>query len=261
MELKQLFNIETLNNLNKNKVFENFSIQIISSHKGLLTMSGDEKLFVLDKFFEILIVELTTLLKRKYGEKSFSPILLSEFFNTFKAKSIDMNVENPEKYRIFSMVHDEPWYVSEAVKKESDEKLDFFPLTSEELSFLEIFKQQLVPRIIDISEEFYLIRNEEQLKLFDFETGKGFDPDFLLFIKLGENLIYLLLIEPKGMKDGATPWDDQWKEEFLEAIDSLHGLNGEKLKVENTKYHLIGLPFYNSKSDEKFRNKFEELFS
>tara|TARA_B100000927_G_scaffold291386_1_gene293325 strand:+ start:3681 stop:6449 length:2769 start_codon:yes stop_codon:yes gene_type:complete len=260
-EIKQLLNIKTFDNLNKNKVFENFSIQIISSHKELLTMSADEKLYVLDKFFEKLIFELTTLLKRKYGEESFKPILLSEFFNNFKEKSIDMNVDNTEKFRIWNMVNKEAWYVSEAVKKESNEKLDFFNLTSEELSFLQFFKHELVPRIIDISEEFYLIRNEEQLKLFDFKTGKGFDPDFLLFIKLEENLIYLLYIEPKGMKDGVTLWDDQWKEEFLEAIDNLYGLNGKKLRVENTKYHLIGLPFYNSESDEKFKNKFDEILN
>ena len=259
-ELKQLFNIETFNNLNKNKIFEKFSINV-SSHKDKQSMSGDEKLYVLDKFFETIIIELTTLLKRKYGEKSFKPVLLSEFFENFKEKSVDMEVKNPEKYRIFAMVDKEPWYVSEAVKKVSNEKLDFLPLTSEELSFLELFKQLLVPRIKEISDEFYLIRNEEQLKLFDFETGKGFDPDFILFIKLEENLIYSVLIEPKGMKkDGETLWDDQWKEDFLEAIDNLYGLNGEKLKVENTKYHLIGLPFYNSSSEEKFRNKFEELF-
>ena len=63
------------------------------------------------------------------------------------------------------------------------------------------------------------------------------------------------------MKDGVTLWDDQWKEEFLEAIDNLYGLNGKKLRVENTKYHLIGLPFYNSESDEKFKNKFDEILN
>jgi type III restriction enzyme len=258
-ELKQLFNIETFDNLNENKVFENFLIEIISSHKDLSTMNGSEKLYVLDQFFEKLIAELTTLLKRKYGEKSFSPILLSEFFGTPKEKSIDMDVDNNEKDRIFKMVAEEPWYVSEAFKKESNEKLMFLSLTSEELSFLELFKQKLVPKVQDISEEFYLIRNEEQLKLFDFETGKGFDPDFLLFIKLKENLIYLLFIEPKGMKDGVPLFDDQWKEEFLIAIDSLHGLSGEKLKVENTKYNLIGLPFYNSKQEEVFTGSFEKI--
>ena len=61
------------------------------------------------------------------------------------------------------------------------------------------------------------------------------------------------------MKDGVPLFDDQWKEEFLIAIDSLHGLSGEKLKVENTKYNLIGLPFYNSKQEEVFTGSFEKI--
>jgi len=255
-ELKQLLNVDTLLKLNENEKLNNFIIRISSKHKSLETMDGSEKLYILGKFFEKLLGEMTTLLKRKYGEKSFTPILLSDFFVKSKQKSIDIEKFSLEQVRVNNLISSEPWYVVEATKNESKEKLDFLPCTDQELKFLELFKSTFVPKIED--KEFYLIRNEEQFKLFNFDSGEGFMPDFLLFIRINEKLVYLIFIEPKGLH---LFEQDKWKEKFLEAIDSLYGMNAKKLKVDNIAYHLIGLPFYNSESTDRFRSKFEDIYT
>ena len=56
-------------------------------------------------------------------------------------------------------------------------------------------------------------------------------------------------------------FDDDWKEEFLKTIDSIHGINGEELYVKSKAYHLIGLPFYNSNHEGRFKEKFENILT
>ena len=186
---------------------------------------------------------METLLKRKYGDTSFKPVLLSDFFNKPKQKSIDTENISLQSINVLKEIENEPWYVVEALKKDSKEKLSFLPSTDQELNFLQLFKSTFTTKLDEITDEYYLIRNEEQFKLFDFKSGEGFMPDFLLFIKLNKELIYLILIEPKGLH---LFEQDKWKEEFLKAINSLYGLNAKKLKEDNIAYNLIGLPFYNS---------------
>jgi type III restriction enzyme len=56
---------------------------------------------------------------------------------------------------------------------------------------------------------FYLIRNERFFKLYDFDDGKPFEPDYLLILYQKEKqLYYQVFIEPKGSylkeKDGES---------------------------------------------------------
>ena len=199
---------------------------------------------------------MDTLLKRKYGDTSFKPVLLSDFFDKPKQKSIDTENISLQSINVLKEIENEPWYVVEALKKDSKEKLSFLPSTDQELNFLQLFKSTFTTKLDEITDEYYLIRNEEQFKLFDFKSGEGFMPDFLLFIKLNKELIYLILIEPKGLH---LFEQDKWKEEFLKAINSLW-LNAKKLE-DNIAYNLIGLPFYNSEQSESFRLNFKKYLT
>ena len=257
-DIIQLLEVESYSQLNKNKILNQFTLRISSVHKSIETMNGAEKLFILEMFFETLLSKLDTLLNRKYGDTSFTPVLLSDFFTKPKQKSIDTENFSVQSVNVLREIENESWYVVEATKKDTKEKLAFLPSTDQELNFLELFKAAFTIKLDEISEEYYLIRNEEQFKLFDFNSGEGFMPDFLLFIKLNKELIYLIFIEPKGQHLFEK---DKWKEEFLEAIDGLHGLNAEKLKKDNIAYNLIGLPFYNSEQSESFRDKFQEILN
>ena len=108
-------------------------------------------------------------------------------------------------------------------------------------------------------DEVYLLRNEEVYKIYDFEKGRGFMPDFLLFLKeQNKKLYYQVFIEPKGSQfedatGGFQEGKEGWKEKFLEQITDKYG-TGEVLKAENKDYKLIGLPLYNQKTNKVFKD-------
>lgn len=105
-------------------------------------------------------------------------------------------------------------------------------------------------------DEFYLVRNVRSVKLFSFDDGQGFEPDFLLFaIKGGnmkESVIYQIFMEPKGEH---IEQSNAWKEKFLKEI-KLDGII--KDLYEDTEYKIIGLPFYMQKNEKDFRKAFEK---
>ena len=99
-------------------------------------------------------------------------------------------------------------------------------------------------------------RNEEVYKIYDFNTGQGFQPDFILFLK-DDNLYYQIFIEPKGDQFKGIGGDfskgkEAWKLKFLEDISNKYGTIN-LLKHEADEYSLIGLPFYNKKTESTFK--------
>ncbi|MFN8431858.1 MAG: hypothetical protein U0V04_17885 [Spirosomataceae bacterium] len=103
-------------------------------------------------------------------------------------------------------------------------------------------------------EKVSLLRNEEVYKIYDFEQGRGFMPDFLLFLKQKEkNLYYQIFIEPKGdqFKDAQGNFfgsKEGWKEIFMQQISQKYGQE-PYLKAENKDFILYGLPLYNKKNE------------
>jgi len=127
--------------------------------------------------------------------------------------------------------------------------------TIEEKKFVEMFARKF-ERIGTNLEQIYLIRNEKQLKVYD-KKGRGFEPDFVLFVKQKHalNIIYQMFIEAKGIH---LQGHDKWKEEFLVEIRNSH----KTLEYNSDKYRLTAVKFYNSKDENEFIKSFEEaLFS
>ena len=114
--------------------------------------------------------------------------------------------------------------------------------TSEEKDFVAYFKDH-VQDLKNKYEKIYLIRNERQLKLFSFNGGERFEPDYVLIMtKQNGNITdqYQIFIEPKGCH---LIQKDSWKETFLLEIES-SGIPVKTL-VDDNNYKIIGLPFFN----------------
>src|SRR5690606_29316426 len=146
---------------------------------------------------------------------------------------------------------DKPWYIYNG-----------FSGTSEERNLVS-FLNDTMGNFENKYEKVFLLRNEEVYKIYDFEKGRGFQPDFLLFLKSNkEEIYYQVFIEPKGNQfEDATgnfkEGKEGWKETFLEQITEKY--NGDKiLKKENKNYKLIGLPLYNIKNVKKFKISIKE---
>jgi type III restriction enzyme len=98
-------------------------------------------------------------------------------------------------------------------------------------------------------DDIHLVRNERFIKIYAFEDGAAFEPDFLLFAndKKKGDVSWQIFIEPKGnqfLGDSRT-FDDgkeAWKQRFLLQIK-------DKFKtatlLEDANYRVVGLPFYN----------------
>ena len=122
--------------------------------------------------------------------------------------------------------------------------------TSEEKKLV-IFIKGAIAKLKKRYEDVYLLRNEKSFQLYRFSDGKAFEPDFVLFFKekiSNETVIYQLFIEPKG--EGYME-GDLWKEDFLKEIENKFVIH------QNTNYKLVGLPFYNSKTEIHTEFSFE----
>lgn len=161
----------------------------------------------------------------------------------------DENEDAKENKRLEKELKNEDWYM-----------LDSFWGTEEERKLIEFIKSRK-SNLEDKYKSFQLLRNEEVYKIFDFETGQGFQPDFLLLLqgKNGNNnAYYQVFVEPKG-KHLAGEENDGWKEKFLLEISKRYGLNN--IVVEKSKeYILIGLPFFND-TDKEMKERFETEFN
>ncbi|SHG45880.1 type III restriction enzyme [Fodinibius roseus] len=130
--------------------------------------------------------------------------------------------------------------------------------TSEEKKFVK-YIDKVYEKLEPSFDEIYLVRNESHFTIYNFEDGKGFEPDFVLFLKKEDpekSLHYQIFIEPKG--DHLLE-HDEWKEEFLEELKDDYDL----IPVWRDKeYILWGLPFYNeNKRRREFEKEFEKIIS
>ncbi len=127
--------------------------------------------------------------------------------------------------------------------------------TDQEKHFIKYMHDQ-ADRLRKIYGDFYLLRNEKAVKLFDFDTGRAFEPDFLLFLRKRNQsgtTILQLFIEPKG--DHLSPQDD-WKQEFLCQVKSRARLDPV---FQGRDYIVFGLPFFNEtgQANTNFKAAFE----
>ncbi len=96
----------------------------------------------------------------------------------------------------------------------------------------------------------WIIRNEKDFQIYNFEDGKAFEPDFLLMLQKNETQIYQIFMEPKG--DHLLKYD-RWKETLMENIAKLsHREHGD------FNYTIIAMPFYNIDTRGTFRTILEE---
>jgi len=120
------------------------------------------------------------------GSKEFSP---AKFHLIFKDKKIKVQKDSEKVNGGEENLADKEWYVFNANYG-----------TSEEKELVNLIHRQVAELYKDFK-EVYLVRNERQLKIYNFKDGATFEPDYLLFLtnKKGQNITYQLFIEPKGM--------------------------------------------------------------
>ncbi|MBE2895651.1 DEAD/DEAH box helicase family protein [Pasteurellaceae bacterium HPA106] len=226
---------------------------------GYLTIHADDQLNACLLALDAVETHLNSVDTPFIGTTTFSAKTLSTLFGEPKVKWIDKSAVVQDantgewKAKVPSAVESavqSPWYA-----------LDNFIGTTLEQDLI-LFLAERIGNLKD-SYHVHLLRNEEVLKLHNFDDGQGFMPDFILLLNAKENvktsakpLHYQIFIEPKG--DHLTE-KDQWKADFLRAISEKYGKN-HLLEKETTHYRLIGLPFFSDDEASHFSREFEAIF-
>ena len=121
--------------------------------------------------------------------------------------------------------------------------------TSEEKKFVKYFST-IVEDLKKTYSQVYLIRNELEIAIYDFDTGDKFEPDFVLLLRKkksnGKFASINLFIEPKGEH---LLEHDAWKNKFMLELHD----NGipTTTYVEDDEYLIWGTPLYNENATKQ----------
>lgn len=240
--LKKELEIESIDDLFDEKYLGNFNIPIVTGEKiSFEEIPNSEKLDILLDFLSKFEKELSKIINPYIGS-DFKPVSFDEIFGDPKEKVVEID---KEAEKLENILVNEDWYV-----------LDSFNGTSEEMALIKDISNTL-GNLEDKYEKVYLLRNEEVYKIYDFDKGRGFQPDFILLLKEKDSRkYYQVFIEAKGdyLKER-----DSWKDEFLKKITERYG-EKELLEYEDDTYRLIGLPLYSSEDTSEFNEEFQKLW-
>ena len=199
-------------------------------------------------------------------KKDMTHFMLSEIEKKIRDNSQNYSGSREFKSKkIKETVLDKNVYIDDKNKLASLEKANLFsgewyiyeknPVNKLEQKFIKYIRDH-ADEIEKKHGKFYLLRNESILKIYNFSDGRGFEPDFVLFLKKDKDekkIIFHLFIEPKGEH---LIEHDGWKEDFLEEIEKTCQYSDI---ADGADYKIIGLPLY-TEQDRTFEERFEKLF-
>lgn len=200
-------------------------------------------MFVLERIFK----DIDKHQSDYFGERLFKAHKIS---NIFKDKKLQLASDSHRAVETILDIKNKSWFAQNELWG-----------TSEEEAFINFF-DSVIDKLNEKYEDIGLLRNEQHFKIYSFDEGLAFSPDFVLFLKEKKSkkeVIYQVFIEPKGDQflDKNKSFENSqegWKQQFLLEIENNYDTD---LKLENSDFKLIGLPFYN----EGTKNNFEESFN
>ena len=221
-------------------------------------MSQKNKLFVATEVLRQIVPQLSTQEKQYKGTTEFKPAAVNLIFrdhklrfeNTHTNEQLGKSMNNIYNSGFHLNLSEKDWYAYTDCFGTSEEK------------YLVKYIDEIYAKLREkYSEEVYLVRNELDFKIYNFEDGKPFAPDFVLFLRRKDGKEYdnlQIFIEPKGTHLLAT---DQWKEDFLNQIQ---GADIGQFCLKGEKFNIYGLPFFNrdrtvAQKLQNFQSKFKEL--
>ncbi|PFE34884.1 restriction endonuclease subunit R [Priestia megaterium] len=190
----------------------------------------EQKLFLAESVLEKMQSNIKNNFMKEIGSTLFEPVPVKDVIKDYK-----INVGKYSKPTFNEIIDshsmkNKEWYVYEnAIVNGLEYSL---------INYIEGIMEEITSKYGEV----YLIRNEKQLKLVEFNGVRGFMPDFILYLKELDT-VYQIFIEPKA---DVLMSQDSWKEEILMSLDN-------KAKIE----HLIDAVDVNIKGVKFFSNTAE----
>lgn len=227
-------------------------VEVEGSDDAVSNLTQESKLDIVIRLLHKLSSQLQAENVEYKGTREFKPYMVKETF-TDKTLNIVNDGKSDQEYGIaqsettnealYMDLSGEDWFVFNENYGTSEEK------------YLVKYIAKVVEKLHKKYSEVYLVRNERHFKLFNFDDGRVFEPDFVLY--LIENvkitgLHYQVFIEPKGRQ---LFKEDEWKQKFLLQLKTEHKI--EQLWKDRN-YIVWGMPFYN---ETETKAEFEKEFS
>jgi type III restriction enzyme len=210
-------------------------------------LTPDDKLYITEKLLHHIEKDLIATEERFFGSEKFEQYKIKDLFedNILRKYTINhqsqaefgLSQKNPAETQYFEDLDNLNWYAYD----------DNFG-TSEEKLLVRLIKD-LMTELEEKWTDIYLLRNEKAVKIYSFDKGQAFEPDFLMFAndKKTGNVSWQIFIEPKGSQflDSDNTFKNSkegWKQEFLHQISER---DEARTLVDDDRYRIVGLPFFN----------------
>ncbi|HEM2764733.1 TPA: DEAD/DEAH box helicase family protein [Streptococcus suis] len=222
-------------------------IRVESQYQMMSDLTPDDKLYITEKLLHHIEKDLIATEERFFGSEKFEQYKIKDLFedNILRKYTINhqsqaefgLSQKNPAETQYFEDLDNLDWYAYD----------DNFG-TSEEKLLVRLIKDLMV-ELEEKWTDIYLLRNEKAVKIYSFDRGQAFEPDFLMFAndKNTGNVSWQIFIEPKGSQflDSDNTFKNSkegWKQEFLHQISER---DEARTLVDDDRYRIVGLPFFN----------------
>lgn len=222
-------------------------MRVESQYKLVNDFTPDDKLYITEKLLHHIEKDLIATEERFFGSEKFEQYKIKDLFedNILRKYTINhqsqaefgLSQKNPAETQYFEDLDNLDWYAYD----------DNFG-TSEEKLLVRLIKD-LMNELKEKWTDIYLLRNEKAVKIYSFDKGQVFEPDFLMFAndKKTGNVSWQIFIEPKGSQflDSDNTFKNSkegWKQDFLRQISER---DEARTLVDDERYRIVGLPFFN----------------
>ena len=243
-------------------MLSDIDVRVESQHKLVSDLTPENKLYITEQLLHHIEKDLIPKEERFFGSDTFEKYQIKDLFedNILRKYTIKKNSEaefglsqkNPAETNYYEDIDSLDWYAYDDNYGTDQEKLL--------VRLLKDLMTELEEKWTDI----YLLRNEKAVRIYSFDKGKPFEPDFLMFAndKKTGNVSWQIFIEPKGSQfldsEGTfVNGKEGWKQEFLHQISER---DEAKTLIDDDRYRIVGLPFFNEEvSKDEVREILREL--
>jgi len=249
-------NISSLSDfINSSSYLSKLKVEVSGNENEVLNLSSYQKLQIVIEILNEIEQDIKENNIEYKGSEEFEYNVINKVF-TDKTLNIMASDVADKEYGISQKITDNDELRIDLSQKNWYAFNDNFGTSEEKhlVKYIDKVYKKLQVKYKDI----YLVRNEGHFKLYNFDDGRAFEPDFVLFLteKKNDNSIYYqVFLEPKGEH---LFEHDKWKEFFLLALRSKHKI---KQLWKSKNYVVWGMPFFNSNpNDPEKYPRFDKVF-
>lgn len=241
-------------------------VVVMGDSSSLHDVNFNQKLFIVTEVLRQVEEKISSEATYFVGSEEFEPALVKDLFRKeiVRHYAVSESEDKEEGYPQWGGGNTTTSYALNLSVRDWHVYNDNYG-TSEEKSLV-LLLDSMMDDLQKKWNDIYLLRNERAVRLYDFKTGRAFEPDYLLLAndKKQGDISWQIFIEPKGSqfinKDTGEFDSDSaegWKQDFLLQLR-------ERFEVmtlaESKDYRVVGLPFYNEQfTREKFKDELVDL--